>query len=204
MSKKEYILSPDDVMNWFITQDMNQKYLTIPEEIYQSIDNKTAIQIVEQFYGKLLIKFPAREIKFFEWLKIEAPAIWNDLWANAEDDLYFVSITFLPVLVDKAIGFPICDLLENDNFFFTPEHIEGAEAKMIVDSIMKRFMNRDTLTLAQSLLLNISAMPTDIWHFAYNNNVTLDDVKEAVRELVDENLLIHLTDAEHLAGFIKF
>ncbi len=197
-------ITPEEAINWFTNQDSNNKYLTIPEDIYLSIDNQTAHQIAELFNGKFLIKFPEREIKFFEWLKKEDISVWNDLWANSEEDLYFASISFLPVLIDKSIGFPICDLLDNDNYFFTPEHIDGAEAKMFVDSIMERFMRRDSLTLGQSLLLNISAMPTDIWHFAYNNNVALEKVKLAVQELIDENLILHLTEAEHLAGFIKF
>jgi len=204
MAKIEKIMTSEEVLAWFSNLDSNNMYLIIPEDVYQSIDNQAAHQIAELFNGKFLIKFPEREINFFEWLKKEDIAVWNDLWANSEEDLYFASISFLPVLIDKSIGFPICDLLENDNYFFTPEHIDGAEAKMFVDSIMERFMRRDSLTLGQSLLLNISAMPTDIWHFAYNNNVALEKVKLAVKELIDENLLLHLTEAEHLAGFIKF
>ena len=197
-------MNPEEIINWFDSQDIAGDYIFIPEEIYKEIDSEIAMLIVEHFGGRMLIKLPQQEIDFFEWLKIEDAAVWDDLWSDTDAEPYVVSLSLLPVIIDKQIGFPICDLLNNDNYFFTQDHIEGTEANLYVESIRTMFMDKKKITLPQSLLLNISIMPTDIWHFAYNNRVNINKVKSAVQELVEEKLLIHLTSAEHLASFIKF
>ena len=192
-----------EIQDWCLSQDLNAKHLELPEDIFNSLDDESAIYIAEYFNNKKLIKLPEREIKFFEWLRENDVKIWNDLWLDDNVEPYIVSIAFLPFLIDRTIGFPICDLMENDNYFFTSEHIRDKEAEMFLDSIKERFRRKEQITLQQALLLRISMLPTDIWHFSYNFDIDLEAAKNAIHELVDDNMLIHLTKTEHLAAFVN-
>lgn len=53
-------------------------------------------------------------------------------------------------------------------------------------------------------MLEITIAPIDIWRFAYNHRFDVQSVKDAVAVLVEDKILVHLTDAEHLAHFIDF
>jgi len=191
-----------EIQDWCLSQDLNTKHLELPENIFNTLDDESAIYIAGYFNNKKLIKLPEQEIQFFEWLKENDVKIWNDLWLDEHIEPYIVSISFLPLLIDKTIGFPICDLMDNDNYFFTSEHIRDKEAEMFLDSIKERFRRKETITLQQALLLRISMLPTDIWHFAYNFDINLEAAKNAIHELVNDNMLIHLTKTEHLAAFV--
>lgn len=197
-------METQEILDWCISQSLDDGYIIIPEEMFISLDFKAASQIADYFENRILIKLPEREIEFFEWLKENDLPVWNDLWYNPDIEPYLVSISFLPVMIDSTVGFPICDLENLDNYFFMPEMIEGKEAELFLESITKRFKTKGDLTLSQALLLRISLFPTDIWHFAYNYKLPLDSIKEAVKELVDEQMLIHLPSREHIAAFINF
>ena len=196
-------MSITDIQDWCISQDRDADYLVIPEYLFSTLDESSAQFISDFFNHKKLIRLPESEIRFFEWLKENDLKIWNDLWLDESVEPYIVSITFLPLLTDKTIGFPICDLVENDNYYFTAEHIRDEEANMFLDSIRARFLRKDEITLQQALLLRISLFPTDIWHFAYNFNMDLNAVKKAVHELINDKMLIHLTETGHLAPFVQ-
>ena len=71
------------------------------------------------------MKLPPSEISFFEWLKKNDNIVWNDLW-NEDEDLYQVSIDLLPQFSDNRNGFPICDLQDGLNYYFT-DHWEGTK-----------------------------------------------------------------------------
>jgi hypothetical protein len=115
-----------------------------------------------------------------------------------------VGMSFLPVLINKMRGYPICDLLDNDNYYFTSAHIVDKESEILLESARTRFMNNEDLTTAQLLILQISVSPTDIWHFAYNFNIDINEAKKAVEDLVQDNALVHLKEVEYLAPFIDF
>lgn len=194
-----------ELIQWFRSEKQkSNSVLRIPDEIFEMLDIDTARQIVKEIGEDTLLYLPKHEIQFFEWLKSADGNVWNDLWAGVSEEPYVVSISFLPLLIDRFRGFPICDLMANDNYYFTQEFIVWKTAQLILDGIRERFLRRESLTIAQQLLLEISIHPIDIWHFAYHYRFKLEDVKSAVNELVEDNLLVHFKKAEELADFIQF
>ena len=190
----------------------NCVYLT-DEQLF-NLSDKEIDFITNKFGGKLMIKLTQREISFFEWLKINDVEIWDDIWSNAcnnedchhsDEKLYTVSIMLLPnILDDLGRGFPICDLINNDNYYFHKDHIIGEEGKIIVEVAKKMFSQNQKITIAQLLVIEISIAPIDIWHFSYKHQLNINEVKNAVKELVEDNAIVHLTAAEHLLPFIPF
>jgi hypothetical protein len=150
------------------------------------------------------MKLPERELHFFRWLKNYDRPVWDDLWGGVDEDPYTVGISFLPMLVEKGGHFPICDLIDEDNYYFSAAHIIDKESKLFLESVKQRYIDKKPLTLSQKLILEISVAPLDIWHFAYRNRVLPDEAKKAAQDLINEKLLIHLTESEHLATFIDF
>ncbi len=193
----------NEIIKWCEKTAGQSQFIDFPEEIFNSINEETARELVVRFSANTFIRLPSREISFFEWLKLNAPEIWDDLWGDSGEEPYIVSISFLPLLTDSSRGFPICDLVKNDNYYFTEAHIADKESRIFLESVRERFLNKDKLSIAQTLILEISLAPIDIWHFAYRFGLDIGAAKNAVRELVDDNILIHLTDASHLAGFIE-
>jgi hypothetical protein len=170
--------------------------------------------IVSEFGGKRMVKLPQAETIFFEWFKINDPDVWDDLWNDnkydeedyaVSDELYSVSITLLPyILDDSGRGFPICDLINNDNYYFHIDNMIGEESKIIIDSAKELFRNTQKITIAQLLAIEISIAPIDIWHFAYKHKLNLNEAKKSVQELIDDDALVHLTQAEYLIQFLPF
>ncbi len=194
----------ETILQWCERQDKTVAYLTMPESIFNLLDVNLANEVATYFNNNILLKLPEREIRFFEWLKENDEEVWNDLWVQADEEHYVVGISFLPLLIDKLTGFPICDLMETDNYYFTKEHIVDKEAKLFLESIHQRFKAKKQLSLQQALMLQISVQPTDVWHFAYHFKTNLNATKAAIAELVADKMLIHITNAEHLVAFIKF
>ena len=166
--------------------------------------------IVNNFAGKLMIKLPLIEINFFEWLKLNDPDVWTDMWSdciseNNISDLYRVSIIFLHhILDDSGRGFPICDLRNCDNYYFHISNMVDEESKIIIDTSKELFRRMQKITVAQLLAIEISIAPIDIWHFAYKHKLDLDEAKKAVQELVEDDALVHITQAEYLLPFLPF
>jgi hypothetical protein len=52
------------------------------------------------------------------------------------------------------------------------------------------------------LALEISMGAIDIWHFAYKHKIDLTQAKKAVSDMVDDGVLVHLTESEHLIPFL--
>lgn len=176
----------------------DEEFYNIDLELAKSLNSERLIDFV---------KLSQHEIKFFEWLKENDPSIWDDLWKD--DDLeippYVISTLFLPMMIeDKDRGFPICDLLENDNYFFTPKHMVDEESKVMIEVAKRKFDSKKRLTHTELLALEISLGPIDIWHYSYKYGLNLQECKNTVHKLVDDNALVHLKEAEHLAPFIEF
>lgn len=195
-----------ELIDWCIQEAENNEYITFPAEIFDNLTENQAKMVSEHFGPTTMMKLPEYEIKFFEWLRDIEPKVWEDLWRNdPHHGPYIVAMIFLPLLVsDRSRGYPICDLMENDNYYFTKNHMVDEESKVMIETARKRFEARKPLTLTQLLALEISLDPIDIWHFAYKHNIDLYMARKTVHELVQDNALIHLTDAEHLAPFIEF
>ncbi len=197
----------DEIVNFFTKLVNEDNILVIPEDVFSKLTLEHGVLLNEYFKQTRLFKLPTSEVRFFEWLKVNDEPVWNDLWNmdSADKGMYCVSLAFLPLILERdGRGMPICDLETVDNYFFSVKHFPDREAQLFLESIRERFMNRDDLTTAQLLALEISVGDIDIWHFAYKHNVELKKAKDAVAELVADNTLIHLKEAEHLAPFIQF
>lgn len=181
-------------------------YVVLEESFFANATADEARDIASSYESDTLVKLPQREIQFFEWLKSSDPAVWDDLWAN--DDLhkpYLVGMSFLPLLVySTKRGYPICDLLECDNYYFTEHHMQDEESKVMVDTAREMFHDEQVLSIDQLLALEISLGAIDIWHFAYKYKISVEAAKSAVARLVKDDVLVHLTDQEYLAPFIDF
>lgn len=198
MDKKE-------IISWFDNEAKDNRLVAIPEEIFAEIDIKLANKIADKHKSKVLIKLPTYEIEFFEWLKESDNIIWLDLWENSKEEEYFVGCSFLPVLIEnEERGFPICDLLNNDNYYFSMQHMVDEESKAMIESVTNRFRNGEKLTIEHLLVLEISLGPIDLWHFCYKYKQDIKRVKSAVENLVEDNVLVHLKKAEYLAPLIDF
>lgn len=194
-------MSEDEIIS-ICDQCIAGRVISIPAEVINSMDEVQAFFVREHYKGKYFLKLPDSEIQFFEWLKSAAPEVWLDLWGDSVEEPYLVSIDFLPHLIPTGRGFPICDLISADNYYFAPIHINGREAELMVDTLKQRYMDKKPLTIAQTLLMEISMDAIDIWHFAYKHRVDLEQAKAAVALLVEEQSIVHFTDADHLANFV--
>ncbi|MFA6570789.1 MAG: hypothetical protein WCT77_06075 [Bacteroidota bacterium] len=199
-------MTEQELYIWCLGELRENVILSFPEDIFTELDKSKADVIAKAFGDHALMRLPERDIKFFDWLRINDEKVWLDLWGKDElnNDPYIVSVSLLPLLIDDTRGFPICDLLENDNYYFTEEHINSDDAKLFIESSKERVLAKNPLTVAQLLALEISFAPIDVWRFAYKNEISLESAFRAVQSLKNDGLLIHLTDAAYLAPFVKF
>ncbi len=197
------MMTNKELIDWCDAYIGENEHFVFPEEIFYNLTEENTISLIENYGSSYLMKLPKNEIEFFEWLKINDNTVWNDLW-NSKEEPYLVSFNFIRLLQNNIRGFPICDLLYNDNYYFTESHLITDEAKIMVESVQKMYHEHKQLTIEQALVLEISLEPIDIWRFAYRYNFSVERAKQAVENLVNDKILIHLKEAEYLAGFIKF
>lgn len=195
-------MKEQDLIDYCEDSVAQQNYIKFPEDLFNALTSDMVKLLVEKYGDKHMMMLPEKDLRFFSWLKDSDPEVWNDLWSG--DDLmpYLVSMNLLTAIKTKARGFPICDLLKTDNYYFSEAHITDKESEILLESVKKRFMDSKTLTTPQLLLLEISLAPIDIWRFAYNHKIDVDEAKASVLSLVDDEVLVHLKDAEHLAHFL--
>ncbi len=158
--------------------------------------------LMDFFHGYTLMQLPQSEIDFFEWLKSADKAVWEDLWGE-EDNRYLVSIDLLEKLTGASAQFPLCDLIDTPNYWFSPKHIkpEGAEAMIDIEAKLDA---GGELELEELLLLAMAEADMDIWHYGYLNDVALDKLKKAVEEMVFRGWIVHLPNREDLVKYIEF
>ncbi|MBX3042541.1 MAG: hypothetical protein KIT33_00440 [Candidatus Kapabacteria bacterium] len=199
-------MTDKEIVKWCSKQSPEIDFIDISDSLIKEINESQANYILNYFSHNTLFKLPQSEIDFFEWLKVFDEKVWLDLWKDDElNPPYYVSLLFLPVLIKGGYrGFPICDLLENDNYYFAPVHLVDKESQIFAESSKTRFMNRESLTVPQLLAIEISMDPIDIWHFAYKHKIEITEAKKAVKSLVDDELLVHLKEAGYLATFLDF
>lgn len=179
--------------------------LTFEEDIFSTLTVDDAKYIISQVGTAHLIRLPKKEQMFFEWLKEHHPLVWNDLWGNDEEEyLYTVGLEFLPLMMDPVRGFPICDLLTLENYFFVPDHLVGEEISFYLEAVKERYLKQETVTVAQLLVLEISMAPIDAWRFSYHHRIEFERVVKAIQDLKEEGMLLHLGKAEDLADFVSF
>jgi hypothetical protein len=172
---------------------------TTAELIDMSMD--LANKVKEHFHGVALMQLPEEEIRFFEWLKSEDPAVWSDLWEN-EQDPNKVSIDLLPFFIEEANGFPICDLIDEPNYWFSPKHIKP-QAREKFSLIEQKISAKINLTVDEALLVEVSQASLDIWHFCYQYNYPVIKAKNIVRIMHRDDLLVHLPEREDLVKYIE-
>lgn len=179
--------------------------ITFDEDMLASLSKEDAKDIIAQVGSTHLMRLPEKEILFFEWLKEYHPLVWNDLWGNDEPDyVYTVGLDLLPLMLDPVRGFPICDLMTQENFYFVPDHLIGEEISFYLDAVKERFVKQETVTVQQLLVLEISMAPIDAWRFSYHHRIEMDRVLKAISDLKEEGMLVHLGKAEDLAEFVTF
>jgi hypothetical protein len=181
-----------------MSKELGERYVNI-DEIFDELTPEQAIYLAEIYHQDTLIYLPKYEVAFFEWLKEKDYPVWKDLWETSEDDPYTVGAVFLPMLLIRDRGYYICDLLENDNFYFSSKNIIHKTADLLLESLKDRLINKDKLTVAQLLLLEMSFAPIDVWHFAYRYSQDIEKVKLGILELLQDGLIEHWTKAEEVA-----
>ncbi len=176
----------------------------LPEEAWDSLTPQSAKVLARKFQRGTLVKLPPDEIEFFEWLRQEAPEVWRDLWGDitSEDELYSVGMGLLPELIGQ--GFPICDLVLIPNFYFTYKHITPSEGHTMLTMVLDKVERGEPLTLAERFLYEVQQAPIDLWHFAYLYNVSLEDAKAAVMDLIESGVLRHTPSREELSDYLIF
>lgn len=196
-------MTSEELYNWCIEYLKENDFLEFPEEIFEKITKEKSEFLVEKLGKRTLMKLPLKEIKFFEWLKSNDLKVWNDLW-DSEEEEYVVALNFLPHILEASRGFPICDLVNNDNYYFTSSHFIDKEAQLFIESVQQMYREQKKLTVEQTLALEISIAPIDIWRFCYRYNIEIERAKQAVKNLINDGIIIHLKNAEQLANFIEW
>lgn len=195
----------DSLLSWCADEVHGGRIIEFPREVFASLSPDVAKILAESLAGEALIRLPEKDVRFFEWLRAADEPVWQDLWGGDNpNEPYVVSMAFLPLLLDPVRGFPICDLLDNDNYYFAPIHILDGDAEQFLSAIKERFLAKQRLTPAQLLALEISLAPIDVWRFAYHHEIPLDTAKKSVENLVADGILVHFRTAAELANFIEF
>jgi len=188
-----------------VSDSESRGIITFDEEIFSALTPDDAKLIISQIGSTHLLKLPQKEIAFFEWLKEIHPLVWKDLWGSDDSEHeYTVGMDLLPLMLDPVRGFPICDLITQENFFFVPDHLIGEEISFYLEAVKERYLKQETVTVAQLLVLEISMAPIDAWRFSYHHRIEFDRVMKAIQDLKEEGMLLHLGKAEDLADFISF
>lgn len=157
--------------------------------------------LIDYFHGYTLVSLPDEEIEFFEWLKKGDPLVWEDLW-EGEEEPYLVSIDFLHHLAGEYGSFPICDLIDQDNYWFSVKHLKPKGNEALID-IVNLAEQGKSLNAEQEFLLQLSVKEQDIWHFCYRFNIPVEKMKKAIEELVYKGWIVHLPDRADLVKYIE-
>ncbi len=186
-------------------QKKEKQYIQFSEKELETMRPDEAERIIEHFGGNTLVRLPESEIRFFEWLKKEDQAVWNDLWEDdQEDESYLVSVDFLREFIRETPSFPICDLIDVPNYWFTFRHIKPKGLEYLQEEIRLKVETDQDLTLEELFLLEISVSSTDIWHFCHRHEVPVERMKKAVSEMVYKGWIVHLTDRDDLVRYLDF
>ena len=197
MDLKALIKSKDE-------QKKKKQYIQFSERELEKLRPDEAEKIVEHFRGNTLIRLPESEIKFFEWLKEADEAVWNDLWQDdQEDESYLVSVDFLMDFIRETPSFPICDLIDEPNYWFTFKHIKPEGLEYLQEEIRLKVETDQDLSLEELFLLEISVSPTDIWHFSHRHQVPVERMKQAIADMVYKGWIVHLTDRDDLVKYLE-
>lgn len=182
------------------TQLNKDGYLVFDKTELQNMSGGTAEKVISHFHGVALMQIPREEIGFFKWLKKEDPAVWDDLWAN-EENPYIVSIDLLKHFISDANGFPICDLIDEPNYWFSSGHLKP-KGREKFPQIEQKIQDNKNLTFVETLLVEVMEASIDIWHFCYKYKYPVSKAKNIVRIMHRDDLLVHLSQADDLTKYL--
>ena len=177
-------------------------YIQFTDREMEQLQEKNLAEIARHFHGRALMMLPPAEIEFFEWLKKNDNAVWNDLWQD-EQDIYQVSIDLLPQFSSSRNGFPICDLQDGMNYYFTVKHIKQ-DGLAQMQGIINKLENRDKLKIDELILYELHLAPFDIWHFSFRYNLPVAKVKNLILDMESRGWIVHLANSEDLLRYIDF
>jgi hypothetical protein len=160
----------------------------ITEEEIADLTREQAEELVALYGSTTLMTLPTKEQRFFAWLREQDEPIWNDLWGG-EEDTYRVSIGYLPDLLPNRRGFLICDLVDNQNYYFTKDNITAEDGSGYLDAALEIVKNEGKLSMDQAFVVEVWRAPIDQWRFAYMYRQPLAEVKAMVQWLISEGIL---------------
>jgi hypothetical protein len=175
-------------------------HIEFSDQEIDSLSKEDAYKIEKHFHGSALMRLPQFECQFFQWLRETDQSVWEDLWDD-EDDPYYISIDFLHHFINDGNGFPICDLVDEDNYWFTGRHIKpkGLEKFHKID---QKIQDNKPLSVQEALLCEILKSSIDIWHFCHRYKVSIQKAKQEVKSMHEGDLLVHLTSREDLVKYL--
>ncbi len=182
-------------------QLQKDKFIQFTDFEISEFEDVDITKIISHFHGHTMLKLPPSEIKFFEWLKKNDNDVWNDIW-DMDDSIYEVSVDFLSQFIEGKNGFPICDLQDVPNYYFTVKHIKPKGLQHMED-IIQRLENKEKINIEELLLYELHLAPTDIWHFCYNYNLPLDKAKKAISDMEYKGWIVHLSKSQDLMRYIE-
>lgn len=171
------------------TGEANVEIRRMSDEEIDALTIEQAQELVALYGWTTLIPLPQRERKFFDWLRENDPAVWKDLWGESDEESYYVSLSHLTSFLPRQRGFPICDLVENDNYYFTSDDITADDGKIYVDSALDIIQEGGKLSMDQAFVVEVWRGPIDQWRFAWMYKLPLAEVKKMVHWLITEGVL---------------
>jgi hypothetical protein len=175
-------------------------YIQFSSKDLLNMSVKEAQVLEAHFHGRAMMALPSEEIEFFKWLHENDPAVWDDLWKN-EEEPYRVSVDFLHHFIQNGNGFPICDLINVDNYWFHSRHLKP-KALEKMDEIQQKLNSKKSLSFEEGILVEIARGSLDLWHFCYRYNLPVYVAKRKIEEMHKEDLLVHLKDREDLVKYL--
>jgi hypothetical protein len=175
------------------------------DAVLAMLEPAQAQYIADRFGAGVFMRLPEREVKFFTWLREAAPAVWEDLWGSDEIGLepYIVGIGLLPQITQHGRGYPICDLVSEQNFYFSSKSFNAEEAKPYMDAAVALFEDKKEISLEQAFMLELRRAPIDIWRFAYMYNLPVAAVKNAALKLIQDGLLKAASTRDELSDLME-
>lgn len=197
-------MTDTELLQW-VRDNRQDNIVEFPEEVLRSLSDEQARLLAREFGSDTMVRLPASDVRFFEWLRREDAGVWNDLWKDEVEPVpYVVGMALLPDVLRSNRGFPICDLVELPNFYFTHKHVRGEEARPYLEAVRLRLENGEELGVPELLLLEISQEPIDIWRFAYLYRIPVGLAKQAVQQLVEDEMLVYTPTRDELSDYLDF
>jgi len=175
-------------------------FINFDQADLKEMTKKSAKVVEKHFQGRAMMELPTKEIDFFIWLKKNDPPVWNDLWKE-EDQPYRVSLDFLHHFIQNGNGFPICDLINSDNYWFHSGHFKPKSFEKM-NEIQQKLDDKESLSFEEGLLIEIARGSIDLWHFCYRYKLPISVAKQKIEIMHRDDLLVHLRSRDDLVKYL--